>query len=227
MYGLAVCVLTCDRFEHTMRTVKSLLDNNWTELKRYGGDWDLYYFDDASTDERVVPFMDDMGFERTGLNIKRKGCSPSTELLLNRAAKRTTHDLILYLQNDQECCDILPTDNIYKLFNTHPEIGALRLFHEFKDKEKKSPISPRNLLEKTEASWQRVDGLPFESARIHWGLQPVVLRKELVPLVYTGIKREQDTFDNMHKLNYLCARTLRNYFYHIGQERTPNGDWGK
>jgi len=225
---LAVGVLTCNRFEYTLKTVKSFTDLHWTDLKEYGGTFEMYYLDDASTDQKVCDLMDSWEITPIAKHKRMKGCSPSTDELLNGIHDRTDAPYTLYLQNDFECVDILPMKDIDNLFKKNPDIAAVRLFHDFKDEAHKVPVSKVNLTDQTHPSAIWTPCTPyFEVASIHWGLNPIIMRTELIPKVYKGIKKEADTFPRQGALNMKCARTLKNYFYHIGAKKTPNGRWGR
>ena len=93
---LAIALLTCDRYDHTRKTVQTLLHHN--DLS----DVALVYADDHSLDDRVRKFVEESGFEPVFLNNgPRMGCSPMTDALWHGAQKRVGNDgIIVSLQND-------------------------------------------------------------------------------------------------------------------------------
>lgn len=229
MTKLAIAILTCDRYEYTLQTVKTLFKQNSHQL----GQFELYYGDDASKDSRIHILMDNHGFERIASNKERMGCAQTTDMLLNTiASRRLKCDYILYLQNDIISVKPIDIDMITRLFEEHPFIGALRMYGEYKcvTPAKSLKVSDIHLgrHDRKKAEWKDIKGFPdYEMADIHVGLQATIFRSRVIPLIMTGAQRDNDVEKKWAQTGFTVARVKENVFSHIGNKKTPDGKWGR
>lgn len=228
MTKLAVAVLTCDRYEYTMQTVKTLFEKNSHQLDQF----ELYYGDDASKDSRIHTLMDNHGFELVASNATRMGCAQTTDMLLHAVVKRSKCDYVLYLQNDLISVKPIDIETMARLFKEYDGIGALRMYGEYKC------VTPTNALrvsdfhlgrpDRKKAEWYDIKGLPdYEIADIHVGLQATIFRSKVIPLIMVGIQCDRNVEEKWASLNYMTARVKENVFSHIGKEKTIEGKWGR
>ena len=203
---IALALLTCDRYDYTERTVSTFLEHNQF-LERFV----LLHGDDASTDERVMPFMQASGFRTIVQSTKRQGWMKARTALINQAAKRA--DWILFLENDCESLRPFP----WFLFDVVAENGrvdCLRLY----GANKSDPPSDENRclthnkITGRQVRWKPVKHAPepAEMAHVHWSAQPSVTRS--VPLR----RLHYDGTD----LHGFTVRVLENVTSHIGVVRT-------
>jgi hypothetical protein len=220
---LAVVFHTCDRYDETRKTVKSFIAHNKNQLDKL----DLFYGDDGSVDKRIHQLMNDHRITCVFQSPHRVGCTVSAGQLLNTVANKTTAPYITYIQND---CVFLKTINLKEIQDIflQQNIGAIRLWGAYKNKEKTLVASNKHLGKKgIFVSWiQHPQYNHVEVGDIHPGLLPIVLRKELVKPLFRDAVRETDTFKNWIPMNLLVARYKENLFDHIGK-RTPNGLFGR
>jgi len=228
---IAICLLTCDRYAYTKRTIDSLLLRNQFQLSYF----DFYYGDDASENPKVRQLADDAGFKCMFVNKKREGCSQSTAKLLNAVAATGKYGYIIYVQNDFECIRPIPVHAIHRSFLLNHNVGAIRLYGDYKTVKpyQADPIGTRwlGVPDKPEFKWKRLRGNIYgeelESARCHVGLPPFVIRGELIPKVFKQPKRTKDINMEWAKTNKSVGRFIDNVFNHIGFNKTPKGKWGR
>lgn len=219
---MIVALLTCDRYEYTRQTVESLLAHNDVS------GWSLYYADDASTDPRIRPYVESQGFVPLVLHKERKGCSPTTEKLVQAIAERHSPDeVLLYLQNDFESVRPLPlTDIAGELAKEDAAFVQL------------SYRKPRNSYNRRlkfywpdDVPWAFGDTTRGEYVYTHpgggLGYHPAVaLIPTWVSAVY-GVRQERNFRGNVIHLGRRICRTVRPVMRHIGARSTINGLYGK
>jgi hypothetical protein len=216
---IAVALLTCDRYDYTERTVSSFLEHNPPELTSR---FILLHGDDASTDERVVPYVQAAGFETVW---QSKGPRPVDltnrqmigRILNARAAlfEAASHRAgwILFLENDIETLRRFPWflfDHIAKV----KKVDCLRLYGEYKSAEPNEEYRCLTYNKSTgrPVKWKRVKHAPepAEAGHVHWSAQPSVTRsKALLRLHYDGTDLKGGT-----------VRVRENVTSHIGIVRT-------
>ena len=218
---IAVALLTCDRYEYTVRTVEALLQCHPP------GTLDLYHGDDASTDARVVAYVQSKGFKTVMQNSTRLGCSPSTDLLMRAVADRVEPATpILYLQNDLECVRPLPEQQVRALLDS-PSVSFVQLSYR----------TPRTRYARR-IPWRSAEGEPwqfgdtthevvFGGFNVGMGFQPSVAKIETwLPAVRNG-SSEKDYRSKTEYPDRQMARLTLPVFRHIGRRRTPDGQFGK
>lgn len=203
----AICLLTCDRYSYTERTVQTLAQFN--DLSRFV----LLHGDDGSVDRRVFPLVRGYGFKTVSSAGHKEGWRISRRKLFEVAEKRKV-DWVLFLENDQEWVRPFPWD-VFDLVRKDDRIYCLRLQGEYKDREQLDAhmvhhkVGPRE----KPVKWKPVKRAPepTQVGAIHWSAQPSITR----------------TYDLMrlHRFGYqapgLTARVMQNCTFHIGAERTP------
>ena len=162
---IAVALLTCDRYDYTVRTVEALKAHNDVT------GWPLFYADDHSQDERVRPYVESQGFKPVLLNNReRMGCSPISDGLLQAVLRETGPDwLVLYLQNDFEARRPIPLQVVQAWFE-NPTHMSLRLqcFARTIARQRRRHNYPErkylgaSILEKPTAAW------PVQLSRLGW-----------------------------------------------------------
>jgi len=206
---IAVGIVTCDRYDCTVETVESLLKHNDVL------EWKLFYADDASTDERVRPFMHSRGFIPVVLNTRRHGCTPTSDMMIREIRGRTGDDwFLLYLQNDYRSVRPIPVANIEKMFDD-PLIGSCRLWHK--------RVRIRNRARR--AGWASMD-LAGESVivgkeRFAWHAQLVPI--PLVAALARNAPREATLKRRSKRRLERTVFLMDHACVHIGSHRTPGG----
>jgi hypothetical protein len=203
---IAVALLTCDRYDYTERTVSTFLEHN-PFLDRFI----LLHGDDASTDERVVPYVQAAGFHTVMQTKKRKGWLAARTALIDAAAKRS--GWILFLENDCETLRPFPWF-LFDLVSENRKVDCLRLYGENKSDPPtdENRCLSYNKITRKPVKWKKVKHAPepAEMAHVHWRAQPSVTRAyQLRRLHYDGTD--------------LCGGTVRvleNVTSHIGVVRT-------
>jgi SAM-dependent methyltransferase len=213
---LAVALLTCDRYDYTVKTVESLLEHNDTS------EWALFHADDASTDERVVPYVQSKGFQTVVANKERIGCSPTTDALLQETARRVGPDtLVLYLQNDFVSVRMLPVDVVACAFAENPNLGWFQLFYR----------RPRTKHFRR-ATWQptviRDEAIHVKvgSQGLGVGFHPCIARAGVYADAARGAHKEWDFVRRVIASGLQVIRVDGNVCKHIGTKQTPNGLYG-
>lgn len=223
--NLAVVITACDRYESTKETCESFLAYN------IGNDWQLFFSDDASEDARVSKLLEGSGFECLVKTETRIGCSPITEQVMTKAAQRVGEDgWILLLQNDIETSRRIPVE-VIDYFDAEHDVGAIRLYGVWKDREKKLRASERHLgkRNKPKVEWEdlRLYSEDLQLGCIHWSYQPTITRSCLFPALVENAKKEKNCMDHSAKLGFLTVRFVNNVTYHMPGERTPKGLYGR
>jgi hypothetical protein len=214
-------LLTCDRFEYTVETVESLL-----KLQPVNS-LDLYHADDASTDKRVVQYVQAKGFQTILRNKRRLGCSPTTEAAMRELSKRVEPGtLVLYLQNDFELCRRLPTQEIFDLL-AEPDVAFVQLTYR----------RPRNRYNRRLAfywpdgeKWIFGDQSKGPCVRTELGgglgYHPSVAKIETWLTSTEAVSKERHFLHRTIRLNKQIARLTAPVFRHIGRLSTPEGIYG-
>lgn len=201
---IAVCLLTCERFEYTETTLRTFATyNDRTRFK-------LYHADDASTDARVPALAQSYGFTTVVKSASRKGWLAMRLALFEFAARQA--DWILFLENDCEWARPFPW-TLFEFLDKHSDFCCLRLYGKFKDRAQQEPCMAYHKLNRVRpVRWKPIKRAPepAEVGLIHWSAQPSVTRsKEL--LEHHRIGREPAA---------MTARVVENVTYHIGTART-------
>jgi hypothetical protein len=203
---IALALLTCDRYDYTVRTVDSFLQHN-PFLDRFI----LLHGDDCSTDERLVPYVQAAGFATVMQTTRRRGWLTARTLLITAAAKRA--DWILFLENDCESLRPFP----WMLFDCVAENGKVDCLRLYGDNKSEPPTDENRCLAHNKITgkpvkWKKVKHAPepAEMAHVHWSAQPSVTRAyQLRRLHYDGTD-----------LRGATVRVLENVTSHIGVVRT-------
>jgi hypothetical protein len=214
---IAVALLTCDRYDYTERTVASFLAHN-PFLDRFI----LLHGDDASTDERVVPYVQAAGFKTVWQPNKPRPVHLSARQIMERilkaraglfdaAGKRA--DWILFLENDIETLRTFP----WFLFDCIAENGRVECLRLYGENKSEPPTDENrclayNKITRRPVKWKKVKHAPeaAEMAHVHWSAQPSVTRSfQLRRLHHTGTD-----------LQGFTVRVLENVTSHIGVLRT-------
>jgi hypothetical protein len=218
---LAVALLTCDRIKYTRCTVETLLKQNDTS------EWSLFYADDASKDD-TRQYVESRGFEPLVLNDDRQGCSPTTEALVHAIRERCGDDaLLLYLQNDFECCRPLPVAMSEEIASRH-DCGFLQLAY-------RRPRSRYN--RRITFLWPDGETWAFgDTSRGDYVLTPVGFGVGYHPTIARvrdwcyateGVKTEKQFVRRNASLGKRIYRYPLPVFRHIGRRTTPHGLFGR
>jgi len=217
---IAVALLTCDRYDYTVKTVESFLRHNDPD------DFLLFHGDDASTDNRIVPYVQSGGFSTTVQHTERLGCSPTTDELLHVVARCVEPDsVVLYLQNDMESIRPLPQQQIRELL-AKPDISFVQLSY----RRPRSPYGRR-------MPWSTADGKPWRLgdkteevvySDFMWGmgfLYAIANLKTWLPAVSGGKNEKEFIARTEYPDRRVCRLTLP-VFRDLGKRTTPNGKFG-
>ncbi len=218
---LAVALLTCDRYDYTVRTVESLLEHN--DVAK----WNLLYADDASTDPRIRPYVESKGFEPLVLNDTRLGCSPTTEALMVAIAERHPGIRVLYLQNDFESVRPLPEGDIRKQLEDDDTAFAQLTYRK-----------PRNRYNRRlafywpdEEAWKFGDTSRGEHVYTQvgggLGYHPFVACIDVLVHSTAGVLTEKGFRRSTITLGKKIVRYTRPVMRHIGRHSTPDGMFGR
>ena len=201
---IAVALLTCDRFDYTARTVESFIQHN--DPSRFT----LLHADDASTDTRVVGFVQAHGFKTVVRHKTRRGWLRTRTKLLAHAAKAAPW--VLYLENDIETARPFPW-RLFRFVARRHDISSLRLYGAYKDRDRLDACLTRSKVDGIEVNWRPFRDAPEKAqiGLIHWSAQP-------------SVTRSQEALDHHvygSPLSGWTVRPKKNVTYHIGVERTP------
>lgn len=218
---IALVLLTCDRYDYTVQTVESLLKHHPP------GSLDLFHGDDASTDPRVVEYMQSKGFRTIMQNEVRLGCSPSTDNLIHAVAEHIEPGTpLVYLQNDLECLRPLPEQQVRELLG-RSDVSFVQLSYR----------PPKTRYAK-QIPWKSDDGEPWEFGNTThevvfggfgrgMGLQPSISKIETwLPAIKGDIREKEFRNQSEYPDRQMCRLTLP-VFRHIGRSPTPGGLFGK
>jgi|GEM_PF-4823025 len=207
---IAVALLTCDRYDYTVKTVESLKRHNDIS------DWPLFYADDASQDARVRPYVESQGFRPLLLNDgERMGCTPISDGLLRAVLREVGSGwLVLYLQNDWKCIRPIPLGTVEAWF-ADPTHMALRMWHPHRYlrriKRHRWPIrnyAGERIVEFCTSAW------PVQLTRLEWFAATARGAKREHTLHLRANKRWPDTRTGM---------MLNQVFSHLGVQKTKKG----
>jgi len=225
---IAVAILTCDRIELTKKTVKSFLKHNSQD------DFDIYYGDDASTDQSIHEFMKRQGIQRLMCHLTRAGCSPSSDELIHLVCRASQATHMLYLQNDFESVRPIPLDVVQQIFDNNPNIGWIRLYGLNKNDTIPggNTTDPRNKFKpgKPIVKWDKfiIGNEKIEIGDAQWSYHPAIHRTKVLRQIIKGAIRERDVGLAAMKSGLLTARFMKNITNHIGiRKTTPGGKFGK
>jgi hypothetical protein len=201
---VAVCLLTCDRFDYTEATVRSFLQ--WNDARKFL----LLHADDASTDPRLVPLVQSYGFQTVVKHRVRRGWLHTRKWLLKYAAQRSSW--ILNLENDIETVRPFPWP-LFRFVARRRDISSLRLYGAWKDRDRLDACLTRSKVSGLQVDWRPFRDAPEKSqiGLIHWSAQPSVTRASEV----------LDHHLYGSPLSGWTVRVKKNVCYHIGTERTP------
>jgi hypothetical protein len=201
---IAVCLLTCDRYEYTAATVSSFVKCN--DVSRFL----LLHADDASEDPRIAPLVQSYGFTTVIQHKARRGWLRTRTRLLSYAAKRASW--ILNMENDIETVRPFPW-KLFRFVARRPDVSSLRLYGMYKDRDRLDACLTRSKVSGLEVDWRPFRDAPEKSqiGLIHWSAQPSVTRASEV----------LDHHLYGSPLSGWTVRVKKNVCFHIGTERTP------
>ncbi len=200
---IAVCLLTCDRLDYTLRTLSSFAEHN--DLSQFA----LFHADDASNDPRVSVAAQSFGFRTVVQNRERKGWLLTRTALIKAAMKE--HRWILNLENDIESLRPFPWA-LFHFIRKRRDVSSLRLYGRYKDRRKFDACLTFHKRTRLDVHWRPLRHAPEMSqiGWIHWSAQPSVTRSSALW--------------NLHRhgedLEGLTVRVKKNVMVHIGTERT-------
>lgn len=202
---IALCLLTCDRYAYTRRTLETWAAMN--DASRFT----LLHGDDASSDGRVPDLARAYGFKTVVAQTRRRGWLVTRTALFEQAAKRKAA-WVLFLENDIEWARPFPWA-LFDYLRKRSSVSCLRLYGAFKDRARRDPCLPFHKQSREQpVKWKPIKFAPerAEVGRIHWSAQPSVTRtQDLLDLHHYGMESPD-----------LTARVVENVTYHIGAERT-------
>jgi hypothetical protein len=207
---IALCFLTCDRTDYTIKTLDTLTEFN--DLSQFI----LLHGDDGSTDPVGPRYAREKGFE-TVVQTKRIGVSRATERLIAEAA-RCNADVVINLQNDWSCHRAIPLADLKTIFED--DVYCVRLYGEFKSwtgrcGQHHAGREPRQLV-----NWKPYRP-GYEIGEIHWGHPPAATRTDFAVQLTKGAASERDSRLRSGVLTKKTVRVVENVFRHFGRERTP------
>jgi len=217
---IAVALLTCDRYDYTVQTVESFLSHNNPD------DFLLFHGDDASTDRRVVEYVQSKGFQTVVQHTERKGCSPTTDALLHAVAEHVDPGtLVLYLQNDWTCQRPLPQKQLQTLL-ARQDVAFVQL----------SSSPPRSRYARN-MQWAFENGEPWEYGNTSheviysgfnrgMGYPPGIGAIETWLPAMKGVTKERRFRARTEYPDRKMCRLTRPVFVHGGSLKTPNGMFG-
>jgi hypothetical protein len=202
---IAVCLLTCDRYECTVETLRTFSAHN--ALDRFAA---LLHADDASTDGRVLKAARRYRFETVARTRERRGWLEMRRRLFVEAAKRAPW--ILFLENDIEWARPFPWA-LFEWVSQYRQFYCLRLQGAYKDRARRDAFMVHHKKHRElPVTWKRLKYAPekAEAARIHWSAQPCVTRAEhLLAHHFFGTEARE-----------LTVRVVKNVAFHMGAPRT-------
>jgi hypothetical protein len=210
----AIVLLTCERTEYTRRTLEALM--------RYNGLHDItrLHGDDASHDRRGRDYAQQAGFTTIDTpRRQRQGVARMTELLM-RAAAEAGVDAVLNLQNDWECAQPIPWDDIGTALGDD-RVYCVRLYGAYKSHHGRAGIHHGGREPRRVVHWIPYRLAGYEVGDIHWGHPPSVTRIAEALTLTAGARTESESRERSGRLTRLTVRPVDNVFWHIGKERTP------
>lgn len=212
---VAICLLTCERFDYTRRTVESLAAHN--DLSQFV----LLHGDDASEDRRNIEIAELHGFARVETGARRLGVMEMQRRLADEAMCRGC-DWTIILQNDWESARAIPLDLLAWLHETE-NVYCIRLYGALKERGGRPAGDLHKGKGGRKAGWAPLEGAPepIEVGDIHWGSPPCATRTGVLAMLLHGCARERDARDRSGRINALTVRVTDNVFWHFGSERTP------
>lgn len=212
---IAITFLTCDRFDYTQITLRSLVQHN--DLSKFI----LLHGDDASTDQRGNELAKDCGFTPRVMNTgRRRGVARMTADLFNAAQKAgATH--ILNLQNDWCTVRPLPMEDIDRIF-ADPKVYCMRLYGAMKSATGRCGIHHGGRDPRKVVDWRPYLLPGYQIGDIHWGHPPAITITKFGLALTQGADREGESCRRSGRImDYFTVRPVENIVNHIGRERTP------
>lgn len=212
---VALCLLTCERFEYTRRTVESLAAHN--DLSRFV----LLHGDDASQDGRNAAIASRHGFARIETGQQRLGVMQMERQLASEAAALGC-DWTIILQNDWQSIRGIPLPLI-GFCDGRRDIYCLRLYGRFKNEADRPAGDRHKGKDGRPANWRPLDGAPesTEIGDIHWGSPPAATRTDILVWLLKDAARDRDARERSGLIDTLTARPTNRVMVHFGTERTP------
>lgn len=208
---IALCFLTCDRTDYTIKTLDTLTEFN--DLSQFI----LLHGDDGSIDPVGPRYARQKGFE-TVVQTKRVGVSRATERLIAEAARRNA-EIVINLQNDWTCHRAIPVTDLETIFDDS-DVYCVRLYGQFKSWKGRCGIHHGGREPRRVVQWEPY--LPgYEIGEIHWGHPPAATRTDFAVQLTKGATGESDSRMRSGKLKEKTVRVVENVFRHFGVERTP------
>jgi hypothetical protein len=201
----------------TTKTIESFLRYNNRD------NYDIFYGDDASEDPTIHELMRKHNIPCLMKHDTRKGCSPSTDELIQKVCNKNDNKYILYLQNDFESLRPIPLDIVKQIMETMPEIGWVRLWG------KRNNDRKINQPDRLEPGWTplKIGSEQLEVGRYIYPYCPMISRRDILSQSVRGAARERDTRRAGIKTGLKTIRFTRNIVNHIGFDiQTPGGEYG-
>lgn len=208
-----VVLLTCERYDYTLRTIETFLKYN-KDLGRFR----LWHCDDASQDHRINVATVAYGFYPLVRTQRRVGVTgmiraAAAELLAKRSS------WMLLLENDWETARTFPWQ-VFDAIEARGDVYSLRLYGQFKDRGQLLPAGTRHRGRKgADPQWESFDG--YEVGDIHWGNPPAVSQTRVVNWLHRDVSTEKQVILRSGSVSDKVARVTQNVVYHIGHVRTP------
>lgn len=205
-----VCLLSCDRFDYTVKTAQSFLEHNPSGFR-------LWHADDASTDPRLRPTVQAMGFHQLEYTDARAGVTEMVRRIASRL-QRIGAEWMLLLENDWETVRPFPGE-VFREIQARGDVWALRLYGRYKARNNRHPVREYHQGRgRASPNWRAFDG--YEVGDIHWGNPPSVARVASVVWVHEGVRTEKQAIERSGFIQDHVARVAENVVYHIGTQRT-------
>ncbi len=209
----AICFLTCDRTEYTLRTLETLALHN--DLSKHI----LIHGDDASEDQDGPDAARALGFKTLVQSRRnRRGVSGMTERIIAEA-RLAGVDAVLNLQNDWEFIRPIPFKDAEE-FLTERTTYCMRLYGKMKSTTGQCGIHHGGREPRTVVQWQPHEKVGYEIGDIHWGHPPAITLIEEAVYLTKGAWKESVTRIRSGKITKLTVRPIENVVLHIGKERT-------
>lgn len=212
---VAVCLVTCGRYEYTRRTVATFLQHNDLTLV------DAVHADDASADPRLDALAADAGFETVVRHRHRRGAQATRAALVRAAAARGA-DWVLMLENDWESARPIPWA-LFDFIRQDASIYCLRLYGQFKERDSRRPCFTKHIgRQNARVQWVPLVGAPepAEVGEIHWGSPPALTRVAEALWLHEDTASDYAAGVKSGELALCTARVVDNVVYHIGADRT-------
>lgn len=176
-----IVILTWNRLEITLNTLKSLLKHNKNNMR------DILFMDNGSTDG-TVGYLEKQGYEVLKNSIN-EGIFMATRKVWLEGVRRG-YDFILNLQNDFPCIARIPFDDMESYMDQNLDAGFIRL-----NKKKKKKNRYINYLKKVpivNEPWVKVGSTYFSKHNHHFSFNPNLIRSSIIDHIVTPIEKPRE-----------------------------------